>query len=55
MIFNMDNDLLNVIVNYNLQIKNKKVLDYIINDKEKAFKEILSHGQIRDKTINKVL
>ena len=35
MIFNMDNDLLNVIVNYNLQIKNKKVLDYIINDKEK--------------------
>ena len=55
MIFNMDNDLLNVIVNYNLQIKNKKVLDYIINDKEKAFNEILSHGQIRDKIINKVL
>lgn len=55
MIFNMDNDLLNVIVNYNLQIKNKKVLDYIINDKEKAFKEILSHGRIRDKIINKVL
>lgn len=55
MIFNMDNDLLNVIVNYNLQIKNKKVLDYIINDKEKAFNEILSHRQIREKIINKVL
>ena len=43
----LDNKLLNALTHYNIKIENKDRLLYIINNKEKAFEDILKYGFIK--------
>ena len=43
----LNNDLLNAVTKLNINITNKPLLEYIINNKEKAFKQILNYGYVR--------
>lgn len=51
--FKLDNELLNALVKFNIEIINKEIFDYIINNKEEAFRQILKYGYIK-KLKNKI-
>lgn len=46
----LDKDLVNVIKKYNIKFSNKdqEKLDYILNNKEEAFKQIITYGYIKN-------
>ena len=43
----LDNELLNALIHYDIEIENKDKLIYIINNKEKAFNEIMKYGYLK--------
>lgn len=45
--FKLNNELLNAIIKYNININNKEMFDYVINNKKEAFKQILKYGYIK--------
>lgn len=47
--FRLNNDLLNAIMKYEIKLNNYKLLNYIINNKEAAFKHIFLRGYIESK------
>lgn len=49
----LSKDVLAIIEKFSISVENRKLLDFIINDPQTAFKEILKRGRISEKTLNK--
>lgn len=51
LVFELDGRMISVLDKFNIMIKNRDVLDFIINNKEEAFKQIYNYGYV--KSLNK--